>query len=173
MKTSFKTVSFASLAIIALVSGIYAATHIFLPPTHDHWQKKFPANMQIQSLAEFDSQFLVIDFWASWCVPCADSLPHYKSLFAPFTAEKLQWVAVNQDLDKKNADAFLKRNQLQDIPVFYDSNASLQQAFKVRGLPTLIVFDQNRKEITRVSGYDKSKQQAVEALIMAALAEQP
>lgn len=159
-----------SLAVGALAAGIWLANKLVNPPESPLGQV-FASNIKQTRLSDFSSDFLILDFWASWCLPCVDSLPHYQKLFDTRPANKLQWVAVNQDLKKQNADNFLKKYHLQSLPVFYDPQAKLQTQFNIKGLPTLIVLNQDREEIARITGYAKSRQKAVEETIEAALTQ--
>ncbi|HEY8271611.1 MAG TPA: TlpA disulfide reductase family protein, partial [Pseudobdellovibrionaceae bacterium] len=59
---------------------------------------------------KFTGQFLLLDFWASWCAPCKESLPFYQELQKRYAAEGLQVLALSVDSDVKDASSFIRKN---------------------------------------------------------------
>ena len=54
----------------------------------------------------------LIDFWASWCIPCKASFPVLESLHKEFAARGFTVIAVNLDEQRKSADAFLASDRI-------------------------------------------------------------
>jgi thiol-disulfide isomerase/thioredoxin len=60
-------------------------------------------NGQTVTLSQFkDTSVILLDFWASWCVPCHESLPHLKSLYIKYHSMGFEIIAVSVDTDKKS-----------------------------------------------------------------------
>lgn len=58
------------------------------------------------ALADFKGQYLLIDFWASWCVPCRKSNPHLLKLYSQYKSKGLEILGVSDD--DRNHDAWRK-----------------------------------------------------------------
>src|SRR6185436_3911435 len=58
-------------------------------------------------LADFRGRVVLLDFWASWCVPCRVSFPAVDALHKELGPRGFAAVAINVDEQRKNADSFL------------------------------------------------------------------
>jgi thiol-disulfide isomerase/thioredoxin len=59
-------------------------------------------NQQTITLSQFKGKSeVLIDFWASWCVPCRESIPHLKTIYNKYHSKGLEVIAVSIDEDKK------------------------------------------------------------------------
>src|SRR6476620_12601556 len=67
-------------------------------------------------LADYRGKVVLVDFWASWCVPCKTSFPALDALFREYKARGLEVLAVNLDEQRRQADAFLSAHPHQ-MPV--------------------------------------------------------
>lgn len=101
----------------------------------------------VSRLAELRGQVVVLDFWATWCPPCVESLPTLGRLSREFADRGLVTLAVNRDEGpnrEQKVRAFLKGTGLTDLPVALDDGHAAG-AMKVRALPTLVVLDREGK----------------------------
>lgn len=88
---------FAIFAIFALLAGIYLGNKKFTPAAAEHpvsqafFQLKL-ANLQgqIQPLSTWQNQFLVVNFWATWCAPCVEEMPELNQLQQEFKGKQIQ-----------------------------------------------------------------------------------
>ena len=62
------------------------------------------------SLSDFEGKIVYVDFWASWCAPCRQSLPLYEALHHRLPSDRFQILAVNLDEDSRDAKRFLDRH---------------------------------------------------------------
>ena len=92
------------------------------------------------SLANYRGKVVYLDFWASWCKPCAVSLPLLDELRGEFPPALFQVVAVNVDSDPKRGRRFLKRNPV-GYPSASDPEGALPERFGVRTMPTAYLID--------------------------------
>jgi thiol-disulfide isomerase/thioredoxin len=91
-------------------------------------------------LAAYEGKVLLIDFWASWCIPCKTSFPALDAIFREYKARGLEVLAVNLDEQRRQADAFLSAHPHQ-IPVLFDPKGAAPLAFGVKGMPTSFLID--------------------------------
>jgi thiol-disulfide isomerase/thioredoxin len=90
---------------------------------------------------------VVVDFWATWCVPCRKEIPGFNKL----AASGATVVGVSMDED----GAALVKKFLKEFPMQYPVGLGAQSnndRFKITQLPTTIVFDRNGKIVDRFEG---------------------
>jgi peroxiredoxin len=91
-------------------------------------------------LNQFKGKVVYLDFWASWCGPCAKSFPFLNELHQQFKDRGLQIVGVNLDENKADAKTFLS-NYSAGFTIAADADSQCVQAFDVEGMPTSYIID--------------------------------
>ena len=104
------------------------------------------------SLADFKGKPMLLNLWATWCVPCVREMPTLDALAAK-TAGKLQVVTVSQDLKGKEVvDPWFTKHGYKNIKAYLDPDVNLSLQLQAPGLPLTILVDKEGKEILRVAG---------------------
>ncbi|WP_415063809.1 TlpA disulfide reductase family protein [Bdellovibrio sp.] len=127
------------------------------------------------SALKFDDlkgKVVLMDFWASWCEPCKEALPHYNKLYKKYKDQGLVVIGINEDDDLKERDDFLKAHPV-EFSMFYDKSKQMAKDFKVQALPSLFVFDKKLKPVSLYRGFSEDKPQALEKQIQELLKDQP
>lgn len=119
------------------------------------------------SLADYKGKVVVLDFWATWCVPCKESFPAMQKTIEKYKDDKdVVFLFVNtwqSEVDKKkNAEDFLKKTKY-PFHVLLDSENKVLADYKVRGIPTKFIIDGNGNIRFNVVGA-KTGDMAVEEL---------
>ena len=70
---------------------------------------KLSNSAQAVELNSFSGKVLYVDFWASWCLPCAKSFPFLNELQQQYALEGLQVMGINLDEEPEDAEEFLLR----------------------------------------------------------------
>jgi len=105
---------------------------------------------QPAKLSDLKGKPLLVNLWATWCVPCIKELPTLDALAAR-DAGKLQVVLVNEDLEGARVVApFLQKHPLKNGKPWLDTANALMIPLKIASLPTTILYDANGKEVLRV-----------------------
>lgn len=94
------------------------------------------------SLDEYRGKVVYLDFWASWCPPCLESLPQLDRLGNLFAGRDFQILAVNVDSNPEKALAFLKRHPV-SYPSASDPAGLLPKKYELRTMPTSYLIDEN------------------------------
>ena len=107
---------------------------------------------------EFD--FIVLDFWASWCGPCQDSLPFYEEQNELWKKKRVLFIGVNVDSDKQEALDFLKKQPIK-YPVIIDTNRKLSGKLNVNAIPRTFIFDKQLHLVKLLKGYTSEKKEEI------------
>jgi thiol-disulfide isomerase/thioredoxin len=87
-----------------------------------------------------NNRYVILDFWASWCVPCRREIPNLKSIYAKHSADKLQIVSISIDQDEKAWRQALSDEALPWINI-HDDTKSISSMYHVRAVPTIYIVD--------------------------------
>lgn len=123
-------------------------------------------------LEQYRGQVVVVDFWASWCVPCRRSFPWMNSMQAKYGDQGLLIIAVNVDRDRSAAERFLAEVPA-DFRIHYDNDAAIAKTFGVEAMPSSYIIGRNGEIVTRHLGFKVRKQDEYEAILVEALGETP
>jgi len=122
-------------------------------------------------LAGYRGKVVVLDFWASWCVPCRRSFPWLNEMHDRYAKEGLVIIGVNVDEDRRDAEAFLADYPPQ-FNIHYDPGGALAEVFDVQGMPSSFILDRNGQLADRHLGFKVKRQDEYEAAIVAALKQE-
>ncbi|MEM6528367.1 MAG: TlpA disulfide reductase family protein, partial [Chloroflexota bacterium] len=89
-------------------------------------------------LSDYDGQRIVLNFWATWCVPCRAEMPLLQAVHENGDAVVL---AVNNAESPERIIRFLIENDI-ELPVVLDEQGQLQAAFGIVGYPTTLFVDE-------------------------------
>ena len=102
------------------------------------------------SLAAFQGEPALVNFWATWCAPCKKELPTLDKLAAE-QGGKLQVVTIAED-DAAKAATYLDGAKFAKLEGWADPKLGLTDALKITDLPTTILYDAKGKEVWRYRG---------------------
>jgi cytochrome c biogenesis protein CcmG/thiol:disulfide interchange protein DsbE len=119
-------------------------------------------------LAAFEGQVVLVDFWASWCVPCRDSLPWLNAMQQKYGDKGLQVVMVNLDKDEKAA-AEMAVDIEAGIRQFLDPAGGLAARYELEGMPSSYLYDGSGELISSHIGFLKAEGPEREKALLAAL----
>jgi thiol-disulfide isomerase/thioredoxin len=146
-------VPFVTLVLCAL--STFASTQAWSAPLAD--------------LGELKGKVVLVDFWASWCVPCRHSFPWMNEMQKKYGAQGLQIIGVNLDDDKKAADKFLRETPA-SFTLKFDPAGTLARKFDVQTMPSSYLLDASGNVIAKHFGFKLTEADAYEAQIKTALA---
>lgn len=127
------------------------------------------ADADTLDLTEYRGKVVIVDFWASWCVPCRRSFPWLNQMHGKYGADGLVIVGVNMDAEPGEADAFLDEFPV-DFRIVSDPDGVLARQFEVIAMPSSYVLDANGGIVARHLGFKVKNQDEYEQAIRTALA---
>lgn len=119
-------------------------------------------------LAEFRGKVVVVDFWASWCVPCRRSFPWMNTMQEKYGDHGLVFIGVNMDADPALAEEFLQAYPAQ-FRILSDPGGALAREYDVIAMPSSYVFGRDGELITRHLGFKVKRQDEYEAILLESL----
>lgn len=91
-------------------------------------------------LSEQRGQVVLLNFWATWCVPCRTEMPLLQSTADDYADAGLRVFGIDFDEAPESVDNFAAELSL-DFPLLLDPGGSIQELYGVRGYPTTAVID--------------------------------
>lgn len=107
------------------------------------------------SLSDFRGKVIYLDFWASWCGPCRQSLPALSKFQAEMDKDQFEVVAINLDAEPEDGLEFLKQFPV-NYTVLSDPSGSTSRRYDLVGLPTSVLIDQNGVLVSSFQGFHPS-----------------
>jgi|TARA_B110000467_G_C18200034_1_gene411244 thiol-disulfide isomerase/thioredoxin len=108
-------------------------------------------NLQEVDLTNKKGNIMILNFWASWCIPCKREMPSLEKLAK--NSPEIKVYAINMEKPNKlRTRDFYKSIGITSLDIYFDPEFKLVKQFKMRGLPTSILIDKNGKEFARVVG---------------------
>jgi thiol:disulfide interchange protein DsbD len=103
---------------------------------------------------ELTGKVAVVNFWATWCVPCIQEIPSFNKLQSEYGSKGVAVVGVSMDEEgKEKVEPFLKKHPMR-YTVALGSDA-LNKQFGLEQLPVTLVYDKSGKQIKRFEGFLK------------------
>lgn len=103
-------------------------------------------------LAQYHGRVVLVDFWASWCKPCKESMPWLSDLQTRYGERGLQVVTVN--LDQKPASALeMEKEFHEDFVLVHDPEGKLASGYELQGMPSSFLFDRSGKLVSSHVGF--------------------
>jgi len=125
----------------ALLLAILACAHA--TPSRDAPLPPVEGRLLDGTMLDLDAvrgRVVVLDVWATWCIPCARALAEYVRLERELGRDALRVVAMSIDEDDEDVRRYLARSSL-DLTVLRDSGGAIADRLGVRAIPTTFVLD--------------------------------
>ena len=105
------------------------------------------------TLAEWKGKVVLLNLWATWCIPCRKEMPALDRLQAALGAEAFEVVAVSVDRTGVNgARKFLEETKVQKLALYADPSARMASTLRAAGLPATLLIDKEGREVGRLLG---------------------
>ncbi len=124
------------------------------------------ADGTVRSLADYAGQGVVLNLWATWCVPCVAEMPALDALARLMANDGVAVLALSSDRGgAPSVERFYRDKNIQSLPVLLDPRGDAARAVGARGIPTTLLIDRAGKERGRLEGAaDWASAEFVEAI---------
>jgi thiol-disulfide isomerase/thioredoxin/outer membrane lipoprotein-sorting protein len=120
------------------------------------------------SLKSFSGKTLLLDFWATWCAPCIDSLPSLEKLHQEAAPKGLVMISIDEDEDPKKAAALWAKRK--EPWLNFHANAETVKQFPDHGIPYFVLIDGSGDVVFSDAGLDEDRLRAAIAKMNPAFA---
>lgn len=134
-----------------------------------HCNVKSLADNAIVDLAQ-PGRVTYVDFWASWCGPCAKAMPILDKMNKDLKAKGFQVIGVNLDEEREDADEFLKKHPVK-FTMVSNPDGECPSAFGVQAMPSSYLIDKHGKIRHIQLGFQRSEEAEIRNKANALLAE--
>ena len=105
------------------------------------------------TLADYKDKIVLVNFWATWCLPCIREMPSLERLQAAFDRDKFLILAVSVDRGgAAKVVPFLKKHKIETLTPLLDQKMGLASALKVPGMPTSFLLDREGRVLGSLPG---------------------
>ncbi len=106
-----------------------------------------------RNIGDYAGQGVVLNFWATWCIPCKAEMPALDQLAAAVKADGIVVLPLSSDRGGASAvEAYYQKWDLQRLPVLLDKSGAAARALGTRGIPTTVLIDPAGLERGRLEG---------------------
>lgn len=119
-------------------------------------------------LSEYRGKVVLLDFWASWCVPCRRSFPWMNRMQQKYGESGLIIIGVNMDAEPGAAQAFLDEYPA-EFKIISDPNGDLAREYDVIAMPSSYVIGRDGELVTRHLGFKVRNQDEYESILLETL----
>jgi thiol-disulfide isomerase/thioredoxin len=149
-----------AVAVLVLASSQFAAAQAPLKSFVMHDVPKPVATVAFddaegrsRNLADFKGKAVLLNIWATWCVPCRKEMPALDRLQGAMGGPDFEVVPVS--IDRSGIDKvrnFFSEIGIRHLPMYADASGQVLRAIGAVGLPTTLIIDRAGQEVGRVIG---------------------
>ena len=120
------------------------------------------------ALDDLRGQVVMVNFWATWCGPCREEMPHLEALYQRYSDLGFTLLGVNVEEDSSGADEFLAETPV-SFPILFDPQSHVSELYDVVAMPSTVMIDRsgNMRFIHHgyKPGYENDYQSQIRALL--------
>jgi thiol-disulfide isomerase/thioredoxin len=160
--------------LVPLARGEVAAVSVLTRPRRVPDVRFDDQEGRSRSLADWRGQLVLLNLWATWCVPCRKEMPALDALEAKLGGRDFHVVAVNIDTrDPAKPQAFLRETGITHLAYFTDRSAKIFQDLKLAGwafgMPATLIVDPRGCTLAFLAGPAEWSSEDAVKLVEAAL----
>lgn len=108
------------------------------------------------TLSELKGKVVLLDFWATWCGPCKESIPHLIEVYKKYKGKDFEIIGMNMD---KKTEIEMVRKFVSSTGILYPviiTPENVIRSYAVSAIPTSILIDKNGKIREKIVGFNTS-----------------
>lgn len=129
------------------------------------------ANESEQKLKDLQGKVVILDFWATYCPPCLEEIPHLKQLQAKYGKDNLEIVGlhVGGEEDRPKVPAFVEKLQI-DYALATPEDELTRFVFgRETAIPQTAIFDRRGRLVKKIIGFDRRIKNDLDAAVEQAI----
>ena len=109
------------------------------------------SNLNDVDLTNKKGNIMILNFWATWCVPCKKEMPSLEQLSKLYPEINIYPINLEKP-NKEKTNFFFENLNITNLKVYFDPEFKLVKSFNMRGVPTSILINKKGKEFARIIG---------------------
>ena len=116
---------------------------------------------KLYDILDLNSKY-VVNFWATWCIPCKKELPDLNKMKIENKDLKVIIISIDKKSIKDQLN-FLKKNKVNELTAYFDQNMTFFKSLKLRGIPTTLLI-KKQKIIAKKEGIFSYNQNSLDQI---------
>ena len=105
------------------------------------------------NLSDYQGKLILLNFWATWCLPCKKEMPSLDLLQVNKNLNNLKIFPINVGQENiEKTSKFFEDLKIKNLKLYFDSPITLAKKFRLRGIPTSILINKEGLEFARIIG---------------------
>jgi len=106
-----------------------------------------------RKLADFKGSIVIIDFWATWCPPCREEIPHFVELYNQYKDQGLEIIGVSMDQNPQRViPGFIEKNNI-NYTILFGEDKVYDLYGGINAIPTTFIVDKEGNLVRKYIGY--------------------
>lgn len=122
------------------------------------------------SLASLEGEVVMVNFWATWCGPCRQEMPHLEALYQRYRDLGFTLLGVNVEEDPSGAEKFLAETSV-SFPILFDPGNDVSELYDVVAMPSTVLIGRDGSLRYIHHGYQPGYENEYQAQVRALLRE--
>lgn len=125
------------------------------------------------TLSGLKGKVVLLDFWATWCGPCKESIPHLTQIYKNYRDKGFELIGMSTD---KAGDVEMVRRFVKSMEIPYPiimTPDEVARNYKITGLPTTVLIDREGKIREKIVGYNSAIGQQILSKVEELIGEPP
>jgi len=124
------------------------------------------------TLSQLKGKVVLLDFWATWCGPCRESIPHLIQLYKSYRESGFELVGMN--VDRGDIETVRRFVKAMDIPYpIVNPPEDMVRSYRVTGIPATFLIDKEGRIRERMAGFNRTIAQQLTAKVADLTSEKP
>lgn len=93
-------------------------------------------------LSEYRGQVVMLNFWATWCGPCRQEMPHLDDIYQRYHEAGFELLGINVDGEQRRAVEMAEQLRV-TFPVLFDDDKQVSRLYDIRAMPVTVLIDRD------------------------------
>ncbi|RAJ77477.1 thiol-disulfide isomerase/thioredoxin [Chitinophaga dinghuensis] len=119
----------------------------------------------LAGLDQYKGKYLLVDFWASWCGPCRQAIPHVKEIYEAYKDKGFAVASISIDTDNNAWKKAMKEENMPWLQLLSDNKDNTMKEFQFSGIPTMYLVDPAGNIAERFTGFTEEAAAKVKSIL--------